>query len=151
MPKIPKYFSYRPLYMYALIRKWSIRAAHAFYSYLSVKRTQLNTWSCKLSVTYLPVVYEMSQCKPKVNLRWLYTIFWVFAGSDIYFSWCSSSFSPVKISGSKHSFEYLSPYALLKAPLQLVNPVSMVTSGWFIFWFLYFQLVSKRVCPNFAR
>ena len=35
-------------------------------------------------------------------------------GSDIYFSWCSGSFSPVKISVFKHSFEYLSPCTLLK-------------------------------------
>ena len=37
-----------------------------------------------------------------------------FVGRDIYFSCCSGSFSPVKISGFKHSFKYLSPYALLK-------------------------------------
>ena len=35
------------------------------------------------------------------DLRWLYTISSVFAGSDIYISRLSGSFSPVKISGFK--------------------------------------------------
>ena len=64
----------------------------------------------------------------RVDLRWLYTISSVFAGSDIYISRLSGSFSPVKISGFKHSFEYVSSCALLKTPFQLINLVSMATS-----------------------
>ena len=54
--------------------------------------------------------------------------FFIFTLVVISFSCCSGSFSPWKISGFKHSFEYLSPYALLKTPLQLENPISMATS-----------------------
>ena len=43
----------------------------------------------------------------------------------IYTFFFSGSFNPVEIFGLKHTFEYVSPYALLKTLLQLVNLVSM--------------------------